>query len=148
MLGLDRVQELQPVELGALQPDVEKHQVRPARLDRSDRLVAVARGARIVALVLQDARHQLADVGLVVDDEDVGRHRYALAGVVMGGAGAADLSSAGVIASAAKRRRTQAPRAPGVLSAASRSSMRPPWSSRILPTIASPSPVPFSRVVT
>src|SRR5205814_3650996 len=48
----------------------------------------------------------------------------------------------------AKRNRIQAPRWPGRTSAASLSSIRPPWSSRTRPTIASPSPVPFSRVVT
>ena len=47
--------------------------------DRGERRLAVARGARLVALVLQDARHQFADVRFVVDDEDVGRHDYLLA---------------------------------------------------------------------
>ena len=39
-----------------------------------ERVVAVARGAGAVALVLQDARDQLADIGFVVDDENIGRH--------------------------------------------------------------------------
>ena len=74
MLLLDRVEQLQPVEPAALQPDVEEDQVRPPRLDLAKARVAVARGARAVALVLQDARDQLADIGFVVDDENVGRH--------------------------------------------------------------------------
>ena len=36
------------------------------------RFVAVARRARIVSLVLQYARDQLADICFVVNDEDVG----------------------------------------------------------------------------
>ena len=76
MLLLDRVEQLQPVEPAALQPDVEEDQVGPARRDRAERVVAVARRARGVALVLQDAGDQLADVGFVVDDENVGRHDY------------------------------------------------------------------------
>ena len=73
MLSLHVVEQLQPVELaspaarcrgtggsaGATPIDVE-------------RAVAVARGARLVAFVLQDTRHQLADIRFVVDDEDVG----------------------------------------------------------------------------
>ena len=77
---LHDVEHLQPVEPAALQPDVEEDQVRPARLDRGQRLVGGAGRARAVALVLEDAGHQLADVGLVVDDQDVGAHALALRG--------------------------------------------------------------------
>ena len=38
------------------------------------RLAAVTRRARTVSLVLQDARDQFADVGFVVNDQDVGCH--------------------------------------------------------------------------
>src|SRR5712692_1135737 len=147
MLGLHAVEKLQPVEAASLQPDVEEDQVRAARAERGERLVAVARGARLVALVLQDTRDQLADVRFIIDDEDIGRHFYALA--VFGVFGTETVSTGPACAgSAANRRRTHAPRAPGVFSAASCSSIWPPWSSRILPTIARPRPVPFSRVVT
>ncbi len=71
---LDQLQELQAVELGALQPDVEEDQMRAARLDGGERLVAVLGGAGAVALVLQYAGHQPANVGLVIDDQNVGRH--------------------------------------------------------------------------
>ncbi len=67
----DGVEHLQAVEPAALQPDVEKHQVGPARRNGRERVVAVARGARQVALILQDAGHQLADIRFVVNDEDV-----------------------------------------------------------------------------
>ena len=46
MLLLQRVEQLQPVEPAALQPDVEEHQVRPPARDVRERVVAVARGAR------------------------------------------------------------------------------------------------------
>ena len=39
-----------------------------------ERLVAVARRARAVAFVLQDARDQFADIGFVVNNQDVGCH--------------------------------------------------------------------------
>ncbi len=59
VLLLDRFEQLQPVELRALQPDVEQDELRPARLDRRQRLVGIARGARLVALVLEDARRRV-----------------------------------------------------------------------------------------
>src|SRR5438477_9250430 len=63
--------------------------------------------------------------------------------------GAGSLPSAfGAWPVTANRSRIQAPRCPGRKSDASLSSMRPPWSSSTRPTIASPSPVPFWRVVT
>src|SRR5204862_5374025 len=107
----------------------------------------VARGARVVAFVLQDARHQFADVGLIVDDQDVGRHDYLLA-ISRACADLAGSATTLATLSAVKRRRTHAPRPPEATSGASDNSIRPPCSSRMRPTIARPSPVPFSRVVT
>ena len=71
---LERVEELQPVEAAPLQPDVEEDEVRPARHHRSERLVAVGGRAGAVAFVLQDAGDQLADIRLIVYDQDVGCH--------------------------------------------------------------------------
>ena len=68
---LDDVQHLQPVEAAALQPDVENDELRPALLDGLEGLVGIARQARAVPVVLQDAGDHLADVRLVVDDQDV-----------------------------------------------------------------------------
>ena len=73
-LAADDLEDLQPVELAALQPDVEHHQRRLARADGGERLGAVAGLARLIALILEDAAHQHADIGFVVDDEDVMRH--------------------------------------------------------------------------
>ena len=71
---LGDVEHLQAVEAAALQPDVENDELRPALLDGFERLVGIAREPRAVAVVLQKARDHLADVGLVVDDQDVRRH--------------------------------------------------------------------------
>ena len=76
MLLLDGVEQLQPVELAALQPDIEEHQVRLARHDSRKRIVAVARGARVIALVLQNPGHQIADIGLVVDNQNIRGHAH------------------------------------------------------------------------
>ena len=74
ILAPDHVEELQAVELAALQPDVEDHQRRPALAHGVDRLGAVVGAAGGVALILQDARDQRADVAFVVDDENVVAH--------------------------------------------------------------------------
>ena len=74
MLGLDVAEHLEPIEPAALQPDIEEHQARPACMDCVERIIAVTRDPRRVALVLEDTRHQLADVSFVVNDQDVGSH--------------------------------------------------------------------------
>src|SRR5581483_4862496 len=71
---LDLLEQLQAVELGALQPDVEEYQMRTAVGDLRQRGVAVARGARGKSLVVQDARDQLPNGGLVIDDQNVTCH--------------------------------------------------------------------------
>ena len=63
-----------PSRAASLHPDVQEHQVGTSRLDRGDSLVAVACGSRAVTLVLQDSRHKVSNVGLVVDDENVAAH--------------------------------------------------------------------------
>jgi hypothetical protein len=72
MQRLDLVQQLQPVEPAALQPDVEEKQIGPAAGDFGQRGIAVPRRAGGIAFVLQQARDQLADVAFVVDDQNVG----------------------------------------------------------------------------
>ena len=78
VLLLDHFQQLQAVEPRALHPDVEQHQMRPARLDRRQRLVGIARKAASMALVRENAGDELADVVLVVDDQDIGGHQDGL----------------------------------------------------------------------
>ena len=74
VLGLEHVEQLQPVEPRALHPDVEENQARPPPRDLVERGIGVMRLPRLVAFVLEDARDEVADVVLVVDDQNVTRH--------------------------------------------------------------------------
>ncbi len=74
MLLLDGLEQLQTVQLAALKPDIQKDEAGPARDNRRQRVIAVTRCSRDIALILKDTRHQIADIGFVVDDEDLGRH--------------------------------------------------------------------------
>ena len=177
MVALDLLEQLQPIELAALQPDVEEHQARPAVGDLRERRIAVARGPCRKSLVVENPRDKVTNVGFVIDNQNITCHRirpYLVAccsfgfgffisrfllpaGFLSGRlcfsgscavpAGCA-VSAAAAWPDIANRSRIHAPRAPGRISDASWSSIRPPWSSRTRPTIASPRPVPFSRVVT
>ena len=68
------VQEIEPVELRALQPDVENDQRRPAVGERRERGVAVVRQPGFVALVLQNAGDQFADVGFIINNQNISSH--------------------------------------------------------------------------
>jgi hypothetical protein len=74
MLLLEAIEQLKTIEPAALQPNVEENEIGPARNDSGQRFVAVARRARIVSFVLQDARDQFTDIRFVVNDQDVGCH--------------------------------------------------------------------------
>jgi hypothetical protein len=63
---------LQAVEPRALQPDVEKHESGAAHRDRGERVVAVLGRAGLIALVFQDPGYEIADIGFVVDDQNLG----------------------------------------------------------------------------
>src|SRR6476620_5620812 len=140
---LDGIEQLQTVEFAALEPDIKKDQIWASRRYRRQRFIAVARRPRVVALILQDARDKIANIGLIVDYQNFRDHH-----VTRTGSWAFSEPAGSTLPAAAKRTRTQAPRWPGIFSAASRSSMLPPCSSTMRPTMARPSPVPFSRVVT
>src|SRR5262245_29860914 len=71
---LDAVEQLEPVELGALQPDIEDHERGTPFLDRLERLVAVLGETGRMTFVLEKARDQFPDVGFVIDDQNVRRH--------------------------------------------------------------------------
>ena len=125
-----------------------------SRKTRLGRRVAIAasasslsRAVRVgIAFVLQDAGDQIADVGFVVDDENFsGPCGYSFTRL------SCTVCGLGAIRLALRRRNAAAPRrraGRGSCSAASLSSMPPPCSSRMRPTMARPRPVPFSRVVT
>ncbi len=72
--ALDLVEQFEAVEARSLQPHVEQHQRRTARRDRVERGVAVRGSARSIAFVLEHPGDQVADVMLVVDDEDIECH--------------------------------------------------------------------------
>src|ERR1700686_143439 len=181
LFALDLLQQLQAIELAALQPDVEKYQMRTAVGDFRQRRIAVARGPGGESLIVKNPRDQITNIRLVIDNHNITCHRSRLScqlplaasifvsllvapevpsGLVASGGPAVSetgtfVSPSGAFASAlaawpetAKRSRIQASRWPGLISAASCSSIRPPWSSSTRPTIANPRPVPFSRVVT
>ena len=93
MILLEHVEKLQPVEAAALQPDVEKHEVGPARDDRCERLVAVGSRARAVPLVLQNAGDQFADIRLIIHDQDIGCHDQTVTLCVCTGAAGASTGS-------------------------------------------------------
>src|SRR3974390_3868967 len=71
MILFDGIEQLQSVEAAALQPDVEEDKARLLGDDRRQRVIAVARRARFIALVLQDTGYQIADIGFVVDYQNV-----------------------------------------------------------------------------
>ena len=71
---LDKVKQFQTVHPATLHPDVEDQQSRLARLYGRQCAFGVVRGAHRIAFVRQDAGHQLANVRLVVDHKNVGRH--------------------------------------------------------------------------
>ena len=75
VLLLDDLEQLQTVEPRALQPDVEQHEMRTARLDRRQRLVGIARQTGRVAFVGENARNELTNVVLVIDDQNIGWHQ-------------------------------------------------------------------------
>ena len=70
----DHIEQLEAVEPAALEPDVENDKARTARLDCSERPVAVAGTARVVAFVVQDARYQFADIVFIIDYQNIRRH--------------------------------------------------------------------------
>src|SRR5678816_2043845 len=127
----------EPVNAAALQPDVEHYKRWSATPDRIERLITVARCTDLMAVVFQDSRDEVADIGFVIDDENVSHY------------GTPALCSALCSSGSSPRfGRTNRTIAPGLGPGASSNSIRPPWSSTTRATIARPNPVPFARVVT
>src|SRR5690606_16878712 len=116
-----------------------QHQIRSPLAARLARGGAVGGHGDLVALVLEDLLHQRADIGLVVDDQDVSV-AHAPASIFS----CLILSLSGLAASGTLGMRTTTS-APG---SALRALIRPLCSSTIFLTMAMPSPVPLGLVVT
>ena len=71
---LDLLEQLQAVELGALQPDVEEHQMRAAIGNLRQRRIAVACGPGAETFVVQNTRNEVANICFVVDNQNVTGH--------------------------------------------------------------------------
>jgi hypothetical protein len=71
---LDLFEQLQPVELGALQPDVEEHQMRPAAGNFMQRRIAVTRGAGGKSFVVENAGYEIANIGFIIHNQNVTGH--------------------------------------------------------------------------
>ncbi len=78
MVALYLLQQLQAVELAALQPDVEEHQMRTAICDLRQRRIAVTRSARRKAFVVKNAGNEIPNIRFVVDNQNVTSHESAL----------------------------------------------------------------------
>ncbi len=60
----------------ARQHEVEHHQIEARALHQLRHGAAVGGGLDADLVLLQEARHEVADLGVVVDDQDVGRARH------------------------------------------------------------------------
>ncbi len=67
--------ELEPVD-AARHPDIGDQQIDPMLPQKADRLVAVRRGEHVIALIRQRRADDLADLGLVVDQQYRVRPRH------------------------------------------------------------------------
>lgn len=74
MHRLDLVEQRQPVQARALQPDVEENQPRRPVGHCRQRTVGIECRAGFMPLVAQYARDEFTDVFLVIDDENIRRH--------------------------------------------------------------------------
>ncbi len=78
MLVLDALEHIETVETRALQPDIEDDQRGTALGYRCEGGIRIAGQACLIALVLENAADQFADIGFVIDDEDVSGHLRSL----------------------------------------------------------------------
>ena len=72
--GFHGVQQFDPVHATALQPDIEDDEAGPAFGQRRECAFGMGSGAGFKAFIAQHAGHQLADIGFIVDDQDIKGH--------------------------------------------------------------------------
>ena len=75
MFRFNNFQQFHAVKLAALKPDVQDHKRRPALGDSLERLGAVPGEPGFIPLVAEDSGDKLADIGFVIDDENVTCHK-------------------------------------------------------------------------
>ena len=73
-IGLDPLQELQPVHLG--HHDVEQQQIERLRLEMLEQVLAAGDGEHVVAVLLEDPGEGAGERLIVVGDEDLGSERH------------------------------------------------------------------------
>src|SRR5579864_2376188 len=70
-LALHDLQYFKSVKLAALQPDIEHDERGLARANGRERFGAIARLSRFISFVAEYPAHQAADIGLIVNDNNV-----------------------------------------------------------------------------
>ncbi len=126
--------------VGVGHPDVEQYEIGELPCARGARLAGVAGDVHVITFLGENLLEKAANVGLVIDDQNVcGAHARSF----LGSARRSRATSCRDPSVTGKDTRTRPPPS-GRLSA----STRPPCSSTIFFTIASPSPVPLGLLVT
>src|SRR5690606_34511827 len=164
VVAADLLEDLDPVKAALLEPDVEDDEIGRGFVDRREGGITVPGEPGAVSLVPEDVGDELADVGFIVHDENVGHQILSLNPVVFvpvsrpfAGSPCWPVSSGSTLPGSPRRAgaacgrvmRAQAPRwlDPSKGSAGRRSSV-PSCSSTIFLTIGRPRPVPPWRWVT
>ena len=76
MLALKHIEQLQSVKPRALHPDVEKHQAGAAAGNFIQPAIGIMGLSRLIAFVLEDPRDQVADIVLVINDQNIQSHLF------------------------------------------------------------------------
>ncbi len=71
VIALDRLEDVDAVHLAVLEPDIEDQEAGLLGADGRHRLVGIARPPRGIALILENIRNQLADIALVIDNQNI-----------------------------------------------------------------------------
>jgi hypothetical protein len=77
VIAPDDFEQLQAVELAALQPDIENDETRPPLGDCLQGRLAVGSLSCLIVFVRQNAADEHSNIGFIIDDEDLSRHAHA-----------------------------------------------------------------------
>ena len=70
----DFIEQVQPVELGAFEPDIKQNERRAAVGNGCECRIAICGHARGVAVILQNPGDKIANVGFVINDQNIKSH--------------------------------------------------------------------------